>query len=199
MNSGYWQIPVNEEDKCRTAFITKYGLYQFVKLPFRLSGAQASLQRTMHLVLHRHFWKSVIVYVDDINVLDETFPETLDNLKIIFVCYWQNGLKLKPRKCCLLRKEATFLGCKVSEKGVEITDEHISAVKSWPEPKNCKDLDRGFMNYHQEFLTGMAGCTACLYALTSTKAKWTWSEEHHQAFEDLKTALTTPPDLGFPN
>ena len=84
MNSGYWQIPVSEEDKCRTAFITKYGLYQFVKLPFRLSGAQASLQRTMHLVLHRHFWKSVIIYVDDINVLDETLPETLDHLKIIF-------------------------------------------------------------------------------------------------------------------
>ena len=36
-------------------------------------------------------------------------------------------------------------------------------------------------------------------ALTGTKAKWTWSEEHHQAFEDLKTALTTPPVLGFPN
>ena len=64
-----------------------------------------------------------------------------------------------------------------------------------------KDLERflGSVNYHHEFLIGMAGRTACLYALTGTKVKWTWSEEHHQAFEDLKTALTTPPVLGFPN
>ena len=201
MNSGYWQIPVNEEDKCKTAFITKYGLYQFVKLPFGLSGAPASFQRAMHLVLHGLFWKSVIVYLDDINVLGETFQETLDNLKVVFGRFRQYGLKLKPRKCCLFRKEATFLGRKISENGVEITDEHISAVKSWPQPKNHKDLERflGFVNYHREFLIGMAGRTACLYALTGTKAKWTWSEEHHQAFEALKTALTTPPVLGFPN
>ena len=164
MNSEYWQIPANE-DKCKTAFITKYSPYQLVKLPFGLSGAPASFQRAMHLVLHGLFWKSVKVYLDDINVLGETFQETLDNLKVVFGRFRQYGLKLKPRKCCLFRKEATFLGHKVSENGAEITDEHISAVKSWPQPKNRKDLERflGFVNYHRELLIGMAGPTACLY------------------------------------
>ena len=68
MNSGYWQIPVAEEDKEKTAFITKYGLFHFLRMPFGLSNAPATFQRTMNLVLSGLIWVNVIVYLDDMNV-----------------------------------------------------------------------------------------------------------------------------------
>ena len=83
MNSGYWQIPVAPEDKEKTAFITRYGLYQITRMPFGLSNSPASFQRAMHLVLSGLIWNVVIVYLDDINVMGSTFEETLQNLATV--------------------------------------------------------------------------------------------------------------------
>ena len=79
MNAGYWQIPVAEEDKDKTAFITRYGLFQFTRMPFGLSNSPATFQRVMHLVLSGLIWSVVIVYLDDINIMGATFEETLQN------------------------------------------------------------------------------------------------------------------------
>ena len=80
MNAGYWQIPVVDEDKEQTAFITRYGLFQFTRMPFRLSNSPATFQRVMHLVLSGLIWSVVIVYLDDINIVGATFEVTLQNL-----------------------------------------------------------------------------------------------------------------------
>ena len=96
MNSRYWQIPIAEEDKHETAFITKFRLFQFVRMPFGLCGAPATFQRAMHMVLGELIWDIVIVYLDDINVLGETFDETLVNLVKVLARFRKFGLKLKP-------------------------------------------------------------------------------------------------------
>ena len=85
--------------------------------------------------------------------------------------------------------------------GVHVTDDHIKDVLEWPVPKCRKDLERflGFVNYHREFVQGMAGQTAPLYQLTGSCTRWNWTEEHQRAFEDLKKVMTSPPVLGFPN
>ena len=201
MNSGYWQIPIAEEDKCKTAFITKFGLFQFVRMPFGLCGAPATFQRAMHMVLGELVWDIVIVYLDDINVLGETFDETLVNLVQVLARFRKFGLKLKPRKCRLFCQEIQFLGRRVDAEGVHVTEDHIKTVLEWPLPKCRKDLEcfLGFVNYHREFIQGMAGRTTWLYELTGSRAKWEWTEEHTQVFEELRKAMTSPPVLGFPN
>ena len=94
-----------------------------------------------------------------------------------------------------------FLGRRVDTAGVHVTDAHIKDVLEWPVPKCRKDVERflGFINYHREFVQGMAGRTAVLYNLTGSRSKWEWTEDHQQAFEDLKQVMTSPPVLGFPN
>ena len=201
MNSGYWQIPIADEDRCKTAFITKFGLFQFTRMPFGLCGAPATFRRAMHMVLGNLIWDIVIVYLDDINVLGETFEETLANLVRVLTRFREFGLKLKPRKCHLFRQEADFLGRWVDAAGVHVTDDHIKDVLEWPVPKCRKDLERflGFVNYHREFVQGTAGRTAPLYQLTGSCTRWNWTEERQRAFEDLKKVMTSPPVLGFPN
>ena len=47
LTRGYWQLPVAEKDRHKTAFTTPYGQFQFKMLPFGLSGAPSSFQRLM--------------------------------------------------------------------------------------------------------------------------------------------------------
>ena len=201
MNSGYWQIVIAEEDKGKIAFITKFGLYHLVRMPFGLCVAPAKFQRAMHMVLVGMIWDIIIVYLDDINVLGETFDETLANLVKVLARFRKFGLKLEPCKCHLFRQEADFLGRRVDVVGVHVRDAHIKDVTAWPVPKCRKDVEQfqGFINYHREFVQGMAGCSAVLYNLTGSRAKWQWTEDHQQAFEDLKQVMISLPVLGFPN
>ena len=168
MNSGYWQIPVAKEDKEKTAFITRYGLYHFTRMAFGLSNSPATFQRAMHLVLSGLIWDIVIVYLDDINVMGSTFEETLENLDTVLQRFEKYGLKLKPRKCQLFIQEAKFLGRLANAEGIPITKEHVQTVQDWPLPKNRKELQQflGFVNYHRSFVQGMAGMCAPLYELT---------------------------------
>ena len=201
MNSGYWQIPVAAEDKEKTAFLTRYGLYQFTRMPFGLSNSPATFQRAMHMVLNGLIWERVIVYLDDINVMGATVEETLDHLEVVLQRFQEFGLKLKPRKCALFLSEAKFLGRLATREGVHVTDEHIKSVREWPVPKSKKELQQflGFLNYHRGFIQGLAGMSAPLYELTGLRVEWKWTEEHQKAFELLKGVMTSPPVLGYPN
>ena len=202
MNSGYWQIPLDEKYKHKTAFLTKYGLFQFTSMLFGLTNAPATFQRKVNSVLSGLIWSAVIVYLDDINVVGEEFDDTLANLVEVLARFRQYGLKLKPRKCELFTQEVKFLGRKVNPSGIQVTDDHVKAVLEWPIPTCCKELESflGFVNYHRSFITGLAGRAAILYELTGTpKKKWTWSEKHTRAFEELKKAVTSAPVLAFPN
>ena len=200
MNSGYWQIPVAEEDKEKTAFITKYGLFHFLRMPFGLSNAPATFQRTMNLVLSGLIWVNVIVYLDDVNVIGKTFQENLANLRVVLARFRKYGLKLKPRKCVLFKRETAFLGRRVDSAGVHITDDHVKAVQEWPQPKNRKQVEQflGFINYHRSFIPDLARITAPLYELTGPKAKWCWGEDHSKAFDKLKEVMTSVTVLGCP-
>ena len=111
------------------------------------------------MVLGELIWGIVIVYLDDINVLGETFDETLVNLVQVLARFRKFGLKLKPRKCCIFCQKIQFLGRQVDAEGVHVTEDHIKTVLEWPIPKCRKDLERflGFVNYHREFIQGMAG------------------------------------------
>ena len=178
MNSGYWQIPVAEQDKEKTAFITKYGLFHFLRMPFGLSNAPATFQRTMNLVLSGLIWVNVIVYLDDVNVIGRTFQENLANLRVVLSHFRKYGLKLKPHKCVLFKRETAFLGRRVDSAGVHMTDDHVKADQEWPEPKNRKQMEQylGFINYHRSFIQDLAKTTAPLYELTGPKAKWRWGK-----------------------
>lgn len=73
-NSGFWQIPMRQEDRDKTTFTCHAGEYRFKKMPFGLCNAPATFQRTLDIVLSRYCWKSCLIYLDDIFV----FPKTID-------------------------------------------------------------------------------------------------------------------------
>ena len=97
--SAYWQVPVAEADKPKTAFISRYGLYEFNRLPFGLTNAPATFQRLMEKVLKGLQWEITLCYLDDIVVFGTTFREMCSRLDAVFKRLAQYNLKLKVRKC----------------------------------------------------------------------------------------------------
>jgi len=118
LRAGYYNIPVAEADKDKTAFITRSGCYRFNVMPFGVTGAPSLFQRLMDFVLCGLSYITCLVYLDDIIVFGRTFDEQLIRLREVFGRIRQANLKLKPSKCSLFRRNVAFLGHVVSEKGL---------------------------------------------------------------------------------
>ena len=144
MASGYYQIGMDDRDKCKTAFTTHMGLYQFRVMPFGLCGAPATFERVMELVLRGLRWERCLVYLDDVIVFGKTFEQALENLEEVFSRFQSANLKLKPKKCHLFRKEVNFLGHIVSGDGIRCDPSKISAVKDWETPTSVAEV-RSFL------------------------------------------------------
>ena len=198
--SGYWQVEMASEDKEKTAFATRMGLYQFKVMPFGLCNAPSTFERLMDTVMRGLQWDECLVYLDDIIIPGATIPQSIERLTHVLLRLKDAGLKLKPSKCHMFRKEVAFLGHVVSEHGVSTDPSKIEVIRDWPEPVDVKQVRSflGLCGYYRRFIRGFAAIAAPLHKLTRKGVAFTWTDPCQQAFNDLKTALTTAPILGYP-
>jgi hypothetical protein len=118
LRPGYWQAEIMPEDRDKTSFVTRHGIFRFKVLSFGLVNAPALFQRLMDLVLSRMTWNGCLVHLDDIVVYGNTFEEHLDRLADVLRRTEQTNLKLNPQKCRLFQRQITFLGHVISAKGI---------------------------------------------------------------------------------
>ena len=116
--AGFWKIIVDASDSHKTAFLTKCGLFEHIRMAQGLCNAAATFQRVMHLVLRGLAWSKILVHLDDVIVLGKSFEESLENLEIVLQRFEVHNLKLKPKKFSLFSTEVRFLGRNVSCDGV---------------------------------------------------------------------------------
>ena len=116
--SGYWQVSLSLEARCKTAFTTHSGLFQFRVMPFGLCNAPATFERLMDRVLQGLRWSRCLVYLDDIISFGTTFDDSLDNLTLIFERLRSYGLQLKSTKFHLFKTSVPFLGHVVGRNGL---------------------------------------------------------------------------------
>lgn len=95
---GYWQVPMDKEDREKTAFISPKELYQFTTMPFGLRGAPATFQRMMDTIL-RGTESFSSVYLDDIVIYSHNWEDHLEHLKEIFQRLKEAKLTVKIKKC----------------------------------------------------------------------------------------------------
>lgn len=108
--SGYWQVEVDPQDRPKTAFITRQGLFEFNVLSFGLCNSPNTFQRLMDLVLADLQWSTRLVYLDDIICFGRTFEEHLRTVDEVLLKLGQANLKVKPTKCNLFSTEVRYLG-----------------------------------------------------------------------------------------
>ncbi|RWS00391.1 hypothetical protein B4U79_07363 [Dinothrombium tinctorium] len=196
LTSGYYQIDVSKDSRDKTAFTCKKGLFQFKRLPFGLSNAPPAFQRTMDLVLASLKWKCALIYIDDIIVYSKTFEQHLEDLRKVYTCFRNANLKVKPSKCHLAMNEISFLGHKISARGIETDDRLVSSIKNFPTPKNIKSVQSflGLSNFYRKFIPDYAKIAFHLYELCKNQ-RFEWLEVHEMAFRKLKEQVAKAPTL----
>ncbi len=198
--STYYQIEVDVEDRPKTAFVCKQGLYEYNVMPFGLCNATSTFQRCMELIMRGLQWYILLIYLDDIIVHARTFREHLDRLDIVFTRLHEAGIKLKASKCVLFQREVAFLGHLITENGVKPLLSKVKAIKEWPVPRNVTDVRSfvGFCSYYRRFIMGFASRAKPLHRLLEAGQPFEWNEDCQNSFDDLKSVLTGEEVLAFP-
>ena len=168
MASGYWQIAMHPEDKEKTAFCTRKGLFQFTVMPYGGCNSAGTFTRCMEMVLAGLQHITCLIYIDDIIVFGKDFNSTLQRLEDVLGRLQGACLKVKPKKCRLFQRSVKFLGHVVSEEGIAPDQDKVNAVLKWPRPVNLRELRSfvGFISYYRRFIKGFAEVARPLNQLT---------------------------------
>jgi hypothetical protein len=140
--SGYHQIKMKESDQLATSFITPFGMYCYVTMPFGLRNAGATYQRCMNHVFGEHIGRTVEAYIDDIVVKTRKASDHLSNLETTFKCLKAKGVKLNPENCVFGVPRGMLLGFIVSKRGIEANPEKIAAITNMGPIKDLKGVQR---------------------------------------------------------
>ena len=201
MTSGYHQVEVAEADRDKTAFVTGMGHHlRYVTMPFGLCNAPSTFQRLMEKVLQGLLWRTAVVYLDDVVIYSRSFEEHSHHLEAVMQRFEQHNLKLKPRKCELFRTTVHYLGHIVTPDGVATDPGLIEKVAGWEPPQNLKEVRTflGLTGYYRRFVPAYGDVAEPLVQLTDGKSLFVWTPVCQEAFERLKTYLTTAPILAHP-
>jgi transposase InsO family protein len=139
----------------------------------------------------------VVVYVDDIAVYGTTKEQVVERFLRVLEILKKHSLYLKPSKCFFFTEEINFLGYVVSKDGIAMQNSKVDAIKTWPPPRNVKEVQRflGFANFYRRFIPNFAKICKPLTELTKKTVEWKWGSEESEAFNGLKTLFTQEPVL----
>lgn len=208
LRSGYFQIPIDEKDKAKTAFITTNGLWEFNVLPMGLTNAPPVFQRIMYNLLVKGRDDYCWVYLDDILIFSKTREEHLEHLNEILDILKQHRFRLSPNKCSFAKNQMDYLGHLVDSKGIKPLDEKIRAILEIPLPQHptLKQANEfiGGLGFYRKFIKNFARIAAPLHQVTNltreNRHKFRWEDEQRDAVEELKRAITGPElMLDFPD
>ena len=198
--SGYHQIGVEESDQPATAFITPFGCFCYVKMPFGLKNAGATYQRCMQSCLREQIGRNLEVYVDDIVVKSKSTGDLIANLEETFSNLRRFNIKLNPEKCVFGVPKGKLLGFNISERGIEANPEKISAIMSMGPIHDVKGVQRltGCLAALSRFISRLGERGMPLYKLLKRAEPFQWTDEAQDALDKLKALLTNPPVLASP-
>ena len=198
LKSGFYQIPIREADKAKTAFITPFGLFQFNVLPMGLKNSPPTFQKVMSNTLApcRQF---ALVYLDDIIVYSKTYKDHLTHLEQVFLNLTHRHFVLNPPKCELLASQINYLGHNISETGITPMQEKIQAILDMKEPRLLSQANKfiGALSWYRKFFPHFATIAEPIHKITNLtknlRQKFHWRFAQSNAFKQLKEMLVSAP------
>ncbi|QRW18204.1 Transposon Tf2-12 polyprotein [Rhizoctonia solani] len=179
LKAGYNLVRIKEGDEWKTAFKTKYGLFEYLDL----------------LDVY------VIIYLDDILVFSLNEKDHKAHVREVLKRLQDNDLFCNIEKCHFHVKKIDYLGFIISEFGIEVDQSKVTDAMNWSTPKNVKNIQEflGFVNFYRQFIPNFGNMARPLYNLLKKDSTWKWEQAEQQSFDGLKKCLTSAPLLLQPD
>jgi hypothetical protein len=200
--SGYNQIPMAEEDKMKTAFMTESGNYYYNVMPFGLQNAGATYQRMMNRVYDKTLPGDILeVYMDDMIVKSQLEVDHATHLRRVFEQTRKYNMRLNLEKCTFGVQAGKFLGFYLTERGIEANPDKCRTFTELPMPhsKKCIQTLNGMLTALSRFVAKSAQHALPFFKLLRKETKFDWTEECENALKHLNEALSAPPVLSRPD
>ena len=196
-NSGFWQIPLADESRPLTTFITPFGRFCFNKLPFGVSSAPELFQRRMSRILEG--LNGVLCQMDDIVVFGQNVAEHNIQLTAVLKRIKEAGVTLNADKCEFAKSEVKFLDHVIDKEGIGADPDKTSAIVKLNATTNVTELRRflGMVNQLGKFSPRISEISQPLRELLSSKKCWVWGPSQDKAFSQIKDELSRPPVLAL--
>ena len=194
---GYYQIPLHEESRNFTVFLSPFGRFRFTRAPFGLSSISEHYNRRISELIAD--LPNTFHVADDIIIADNDFEEHKKNVLMFLKKCHEKGVTLNSSKFVFAQPEVTFAGFRVNESGYTIDPEMVVAIREFPEPKTRTDLRSwyGLVNQLGPFTDETASLLDPLRSLLKESNEFLWTDEHRQHFEKSREMLCKVPVLAY--
>jgi hypothetical protein len=154
LRSGYHQLKIWESDIPKTAFLNRYGLYEYTVMSFGLTNAPANFMYLMNKVLMEYFDKFVVVFIDDILIFSKAKEEHEKHLRLVLERLRSNKLYVKFSKCEFWLTKVAFLGHVISTGGVSVDPGKVRDVLNWMPPTTTSEIQSflGLAGFYHRFI-----------------------------------------------
>ena len=189
LSNTYQQIPLEAQSRKYIVINTHRGLFQYTRLPFRISSATGIFQRVMESLLQGI--EGVVMYLDDTLVTGNSEEANLRTVEEVLHHLEQAGLKVKQSKCAFMRPSVTYLGHKIDAKGLHPLDDRVRAIRDAPTPTSMTKFKSflGMLSYYNKFLPSLSSVLYPLHRLLRKDTPWVWGAAQSKAFYDSKKLL----------
>ncbi|SOV03415.1 uncharacterized protein UDID_18660 [Ustilago sp. UG-2017a] len=193
---AYNLLCIAKGDEWKTAFRTRYGLFQYNVMPFGLTNAPASFQHLMNDTFKDMLDRSLIIYLDDLLIYSSTLEQHQGHVSAVLARLRQAGLYAKAEKCQFSTSQTKFLGFVVSDQGVSMDPSKTEVITNWPVPTSVHDVQvfLGFCNFYRKFIPQYSRTAYPLTQLLRKEAQSTpfaWNHAAQHAFEQLRSSFST--------
>jgi hypothetical protein len=201
LRSGYHQIKIRPSDTPKTAFSTRYGLYEYLVISFGLTNAPAYFMYLMNSVFMPELDKFIVVFIDDISIYSKTLEDHAKHLHIVLQCLRDHHLYAKFSKCEFWLDTVKFLGHTISKDGISVDPSKVQEVMDWKPPTSIHQICSflGLAGYYRRFIPDFSRIAKLMTELLKKGVKFSWNEKCEEAFHTLRAHLTTAPVLAQPD
>ena len=200
---GYYQILMDDESKELTAFSTSRNQYQFKRLSFGLKNAPAVFQRIMQEILSDVPHDKVLIYLDDVLIIEDSFDKHKELLEKVFTKLKERGVKVNLKKSELFQTQVEYLGHLVGINGISKSPKFIDEIKNYPKPNTVEELRQflGLVNFQRKFVPRCSIIQKPLSEVSGGRGnrKIIWNREMENTFEHLKEILASDCTLSYPD
>ena len=206
LTSGYYQAEIDEESRDFTAFLTKQGIFRWLRLPMGLTGACSYFQKSLVTqVLKGLMHDGCELFLDDCMIHAPTLDIFLKRLRLVFQRFSDCNITLNPAKCKIGLPKVEYVGHTINEDGLHFTRDKLDSVLNFPRPQTKRQIKSfiGLANYFRDHISNHSLRAQPLqdlvngYEKSQARHKIKWTDECTAAFEDLRQAIDECPMLWF--